>query len=95
VSPVKYQLGSYIPEDDILHSLRRENLKFMTVFDFGNGEYRPCNDNQFLHIFMHLYIYIYTYIYILFTTFVSFLEVHIPITFAMLRALFLFSIKCM
>jgi hypothetical protein len=27
MSPVKYELGSCIPEDDILHSLRRENLK--------------------------------------------------------------------
>jgi hypothetical protein len=27
VSPVKYELGLYIPEDDILHSHRRENLK--------------------------------------------------------------------
>jgi hypothetical protein len=27
VSPVKYELDSYIPEDDILHSDRRENLK--------------------------------------------------------------------
>jgi hypothetical protein len=27
VSPVKYELGSYIPEDDILHSHRHENLK--------------------------------------------------------------------
>jgi hypothetical protein len=27
VSPVKYELGSYIPEDDILHSDRRENLR--------------------------------------------------------------------
>jgi hypothetical protein len=27
VSPVKYELGFHIPEDDILHSLRRENLK--------------------------------------------------------------------
>jgi hypothetical protein len=27
VSPVKYELGLYIPEDDILHRLRRENLK--------------------------------------------------------------------
>jgi hypothetical protein len=26
VSPVKYELGFYIPEDDILHSDRRENL---------------------------------------------------------------------
>jgi hypothetical protein len=27
VSPVKYELDSYIPENDILHSLRRENLE--------------------------------------------------------------------
>jgi hypothetical protein len=27
VSPVKYELGFYNPEDDILHSDRRENLK--------------------------------------------------------------------
>jgi hypothetical protein len=27
VSPVRYKLGLYIPEDDILHSHRRENLK--------------------------------------------------------------------
>jgi hypothetical protein len=27
VSPVKYELGFYIPEDDILHNHRRENLK--------------------------------------------------------------------
>jgi hypothetical protein len=27
VSPVKYEKGSYIPEGDILHSHRRENLK--------------------------------------------------------------------
>jgi hypothetical protein len=27
VSPLKYKMGFYIPEDDILHILRRENLK--------------------------------------------------------------------
>jgi hypothetical protein len=27
MSPVKYELGFYIPEDDILHSHCRENLK--------------------------------------------------------------------
>jgi hypothetical protein len=27
VFPVRYELGFYIPEDDILHSHRRENLK--------------------------------------------------------------------
>jgi hypothetical protein len=32
VSPVKYELGFYIPEDDILHSDRRENLKAYITF---------------------------------------------------------------
>jgi hypothetical protein len=27
VSPVRYELGFYIPEDGILHSHRRENVK--------------------------------------------------------------------
>jgi hypothetical protein len=27
MSPVKYELGVYIPEDDILHSYRCEKLK--------------------------------------------------------------------
>jgi hypothetical protein len=27
VFPVRYELGFYIPEDDILHSHRRENFK--------------------------------------------------------------------
>jgi hypothetical protein len=27
VSPLKYELGPYIPEEGILHSHRRENLK--------------------------------------------------------------------
>jgi hypothetical protein len=27
MSPVRYELGFYISEDDILHSDRRENLK--------------------------------------------------------------------
>jgi hypothetical protein len=27
VSPVKYELGFYIPEDDILHSYRHEDLE--------------------------------------------------------------------
>jgi hypothetical protein len=31
VSPVKYELGFYIPEDGILHSPRRENLKSYTI----------------------------------------------------------------
>jgi hypothetical protein len=31
VSPVRYELGPYVTEDDILHSHRRENLKSYTV----------------------------------------------------------------
>jgi hypothetical protein len=31
VSPVRYELGFYIPEDDILHSHRHENLKSYKV----------------------------------------------------------------
>jgi hypothetical protein len=31
MSPVKYELGFYIPEDGILHSHRRENLKSYKV----------------------------------------------------------------
>jgi hypothetical protein len=27
VSPVRYELSFYIPEDDVLHSHRHENLK--------------------------------------------------------------------
>jgi hypothetical protein len=27
MSPVKYELDSYIPKDDILHSHRRENIR--------------------------------------------------------------------
>jgi hypothetical protein len=27
MSTVKYEMGLYIPEDDILHSHRRENIK--------------------------------------------------------------------
>jgi hypothetical protein len=33
VSPVKYELGFYIPEDHILHSHRREILK-----SYANGQ---------------------------------------------------------
>jgi hypothetical protein len=31
VSPVKYELGFHIPEDGVLHSHRRENLKSYIV----------------------------------------------------------------
>jgi hypothetical protein len=39
VSPVKYELGFYIPEDGILHSHCRENLKsytFLAVVLYGS-----------------------------------------------------------
>jgi hypothetical protein len=40
MSPVRYQLGFYIPEDDILHNHRRENLKSYTLlYVFGNFRY--------------------------------------------------------
>jgi hypothetical protein len=32
VSPVRYELGVYIPEDGILHSHRHENLKTYTLY---------------------------------------------------------------
>jgi hypothetical protein len=32
VSHVKYELGFYIPEDGILHSHRRENLKSYCIY---------------------------------------------------------------
>jgi hypothetical protein len=31
MSPVKYQLGFYIPEDGIIHIHRRENLKSYSI----------------------------------------------------------------
>jgi hypothetical protein len=34
VSPVKYELGFYIPENDILHSQRRENHKSYIMLTF-------------------------------------------------------------
>jgi hypothetical protein len=42
VSPVKYELGYYIPEDGILHSDRRENFKSY-IFRTGRvGGERIC-----------------------------------------------------
>jgi hypothetical protein len=32
VSPVKYEMGFYVPEDGILHIHRRENFKSYTAF---------------------------------------------------------------
>jgi hypothetical protein len=35
MSPVMYEVGVYIPEDDILHSQRRENVKsYMALTDW-------------------------------------------------------------
>jgi hypothetical protein len=39
VSPVKYELGVYIPEDGILHSHRREYLRIVQIFSL-NTVYR-------------------------------------------------------
>jgi hypothetical protein len=39
---VRYELGFYIPEDDILRSHRRENLKFYIVL-IGGAQYRRRN----------------------------------------------------
>jgi hypothetical protein len=35
MSPVRYELGFYIPEDDILHSHCRENLESYISHNFG------------------------------------------------------------
>jgi hypothetical protein len=42
VSPVKYELGFYMPEDDILHSHRRGNFKFYIALTDWTL-YRRCN----------------------------------------------------
>jgi hypothetical protein len=39
VSPVKYELDFYIPEDDILHSYYRENLKTY-ITNILSGDFR-------------------------------------------------------
>jgi hypothetical protein len=42
VSPVKYELEFYIPEDGILHSHRRENLESYIVLLSGRYSYPIC-----------------------------------------------------
>jgi hypothetical protein len=44
MSPVRYELGFYIPEDGILHSYRREILKSnKSISDATNkGAYSQC-----------------------------------------------------
>jgi hypothetical protein len=48
VSPVKYKLGFYVPEDDILHSHCRESIKsYKTFLYFFNATVhisRECID---------------------------------------------------
>jgi hypothetical protein len=44
VSPVKYKLGSYIPEDDILHSDRHGNIK--SYIDFSHNGLSPSLSSQ-------------------------------------------------
>jgi hypothetical protein len=39
VSHVKYEMGFYIPEDDVLHSHRRKNLKSYTQYECLCGFY--------------------------------------------------------
>jgi hypothetical protein len=45
VSPVKYELCSFIPEDEILHSHRRENLESYIQYNF---EKRICLSSHVL-----------------------------------------------
>jgi hypothetical protein len=47
VSPVKYEQGFYIPEDDILHSDLRENLKsYKAYFLLRCNAVQPVEDQQ-------------------------------------------------
>jgi hypothetical protein len=41
VSPVKYELGFYIPEDGILLSHRRENLKSYIIGCYFKNDNEP------------------------------------------------------
>jgi hypothetical protein len=52
MSPVRYELGFYIPEDVVLHSHRRENLKtyiFPVIFSVGvsHQHYEAEQTSQF------------------------------------------------
>jgi hypothetical protein len=56
VSPVKYELGFYIPEDDILHSHCRENFKSYIVpsFEFQNSIImKPVTDRYPVNVTRH------------------------------------------
>jgi hypothetical protein len=47
VSPVKYELGFYILEDDILHSDHRENLQITNIYNIFNYNLH-CHSNDIL-----------------------------------------------
>jgi hypothetical protein len=54
VSPVKYELGFYIPEDGILHSQRRENLtSYLASLNWGGGGFQACIVNYFYRMGDH------------------------------------------
>jgi hypothetical protein len=59
VSPVKYELGFYIPEDGILHSDRREYLKSDKVhcysfFDESNLQI-PNSSGWLSHVIVQMF----------------------------------------
>jgi hypothetical protein len=54
VSSAKYELGFYIPEDDILHSHRRENSN-LDNFDFRENNYSN-NRSSFRDMYSHLHV---------------------------------------
>jgi hypothetical protein len=46
VSPVKYELGFYIPEDDILHGHCRENIKSYIALTGWTGHVAGCGKKK-------------------------------------------------
>jgi hypothetical protein len=66
VSPVKYKLGFYIPEDDDLHSRRRENLKSYIILRIVHisstvTSYRPTDSPFFLAIDFMQYSHVFVF----------------------------------
>jgi hypothetical protein len=52
VSPVRYELGFYIPEYDILHSDRREDVKSSMKCSFNPGVHEPqVEDRRYRAVF--------------------------------------------
>jgi hypothetical protein len=50
VSPVRYKLGFYIPEDGILHRHRRENLESYISSILADSEINPTNVDRYSHV---------------------------------------------